>query len=143
MKKDDTVASAILKDIIGHIPVKYDYKTKSPCLFRDPYFEDPTVDRLNAALESEEISMDDLRDYVHKELMDQGKFEVNKRKKDWALPTPETNVLVCYVATWGVVPWGMHTSDTDIGLALRLLDVIIRDLTTQIVPREVGRDFCC
>jgi hypothetical protein len=140
---DKTGDTSVLDGVLETLFFEYDYRLKRVTLYRYPYSEDARVEKVNDALGRGTVNMDDLRTYVHEQLVTQGKFEGDKRKKDIAIPTKLTDTLVSYAATWGAVPWSMHTSDTDVGQALRLLDVIIRDLTTPFVPRELRRDFCC
>jgi hypothetical protein len=98
---------------------------------------------LNDLIGNGQISMDDLLDFVHRRLMYLGEFEAKKRIKGIAIPQRKTDLLVSYAVSWGKVPWHLHTSDTDIGTALRLLSRVVNNLTTPFVPKEIGRDFCC
>jgi hypothetical protein len=105
--------------------------------------EDYRVDKVNALIEIGAASLDSLNEYVHHRLLHLGLFEMNKRIEGIAIPTPRTDVLVGYAVVWGAAPWSMHTSDTVVGLALRLLPLLVRELTTPFVPKELPRDFCC
>jgi hypothetical protein len=135
--------TSVLHGILWYMDIDYDYRTGEAHLCRDSFAEDYRVGKVNALIQGGTITVDDLREYVHSRLLHLGTFEADKRIKGIAIPTPRTDVLVCYAVICGAAPWSMHTSDTVVGLALKLLSQLVRELTTPFVPKELPRDFCC